>query len=92
MTKNTNAILKKIETVFKQLHYTIRYEKGTFQSGYCLVKDKQVLVMNKFYTTEARIQCFIEILNEIQVDETLLDEEHKEFYNQIKPIDTAPKN
>ncbi len=57
MIKLNDTTLKKTEELFKQLHYKVRYEKGQFQSGYCLVKSQKVIVINKFYTTEARINC-----------------------------------
>ena len=37
----TQTTLKKIEAVFGELDYVIRYEKGNFQSGYCLVENRK---------------------------------------------------
>ena len=44
MLKYTNYTLKKFEAIFEELEYTIRYEKGSFQSGYCIVKSQKVIV------------------------------------------------
>jgi len=56
----------------------IRYEKGHFNSGYCILKDKKVIVVNKFFNTEAKINCLIDILQEIEIDLSLLDDDKLE--------------
>ena len=61
----------------------IRYEKGRFQSGYCILEDKRVAVVNKFFETEARINALIDILSQIQVDVNLLDETQLKLYEQL---------
>lgn len=85
--------LKKLEELFKQLQYKLRYEKGHFQSGYCLVKNQKVIVINKFFTTEARINCLLEIVHLTEIEEaqllTLEDSSRKlldEILKESKPI------
>jgi len=53
--------LKKLEDIFEDFGYKVRYEKGNFQGGYCLVLDKKVVVLNKFSDTESRINILLEI-------------------------------
>jgi hypothetical protein len=72
MLKYTNYTLKKFETIFEELEYTIRYEKGSFQSGYCIVKNQKIIVVNKFFDTEAKINCLIDIMDNVEMDESLL--------------------
>ena len=71
----TQTTLKKIEAVFSELDYTVRYEKGSFQSGYCLVENRRIAVVNKFFDTEARINTLLDILSTLEFDETALPEE-----------------
>jgi hypothetical protein len=70
----TQGNLKKIEAVFGELGYTVRYEKGSFQSGYCLVENRSIAVVNKFFDTEARINTLLDILSTLQYDESKLSE------------------
>ncbi len=72
-----------LESIFKENHYVVRYEKGRFQSGYCILQDKRVVVINKFYETEARINALIEILSQIELDLSLLDEKQMKLYEQL---------
>ena len=71
------------------MKYTIRYEKGNFHSGYCVLQDKKVAVINKFLTLEGRINALIDILPSVEFDVTTLSTEARLFYEMIlaNPID-----
>lgn len=81
--KYNAATLTTLESIFKVNHYVVRYEKGRFQSGYCVLQDKRVAVVNKFFETEARINALIEILSQIEVDVTVLDDKQIKLYEQL---------
>jgi hypothetical protein len=68
----TTTTLKKIEGVLSELDYTVRYEKGNFQSGYCLVENRRIAVVNKFFDTEARINTLLDILFTLDFDPAVL--------------------
>ena len=74
MIKYTRHNLKKLESLFKELDYTIRYEKGNFQSGYAIVEQRKIAVINKFFDTEARINVLIDILFTLDLNEVELTE------------------
>lgn len=76
--KFTPQNLQKIESIFKSNEYIIRYEKGHFTSGYCVLKDKKVIVVNKFYNVESRINCLIDVLQDITIDTSLMGDEKLE--------------
>lgn len=40
-------ILKELELVAHDLGVNIRYEKGDFDGGYCLLRDEHIIVVNK---------------------------------------------
>lgn len=81
--KYTKHLLGKIEEVFKEIDYTIRYAKGSFQSGYCLVEQQKVVVVNKYYETEGRINVLIDILDRLTIEETTLTEKGLKTYKQV---------
>lgn len=82
--KYTRHNLKKIETLFKEIEYTIRYEKGNFNSGYCIVEDRNIVVINKFYDTEGRMNVLLEILSGIQIEEGRLEEGTLKFFQKLQ--------
>jgi hypothetical protein len=72
--KFTKTNLQKLETLFEELRYSVRYEKGNFNSGYCIVEDKNIAVVSKFFDTEGRINVLLDILSSLEVkEETLSD-------------------
>lgn len=81
--KPTVTNLKKLEDLFKELAYTVRYEKGNFQSGYCLVEHRNVVVVNKFFDTEGRINTLIDILLNLEVDALSLDDKSRDFLQSV---------
>ncbi len=87
MLKYTNYTLKKFEAIFEELQYTIRYEKGNFQSGYCIVENKKIAVINKFFDVEARINSLLDILATVQVDPDTLDEKEAKLYLDLRKDD-----
>ncbi len=62
MLKYTKHNLNRLEEIFREMKITIRYEKGNFQSGYCIVSGKNIIIINRFFDVEARIQILMEIL------------------------------
>ena len=81
--KYTRHFLKKVEGLFEDIQYTIRYEKGNFQSGYCIVENKKIAVINKFFDTEARINTLLDILSSVEVDLEQLEEKNDKLYQEL---------
>lgn len=84
--KYTRTTLDKVENIFKENGYVIRYEKGNFQSGYALVESKKIVVINKFYDLEGRITTLFDIMHAIELDVTLMSEKSVEFHKKIQKI------
>ena len=81
--KYTPNTLKKLEQLYEEARYIIRYEKGNFNSGYCILEDKRVAVINKFLGIEGRINALVEILPTINVKEEELSGEMLKWYRQL---------
>lgn len=91
MIKYTRHTLNKLEELFRDLKISVRYEKGNFQSGYCIVVGKNVVIVNKFFDVEARINTLLEILEQGNIDLTPLPEEIYDWYRKLRKniLDTA---
>ncbi len=72
MVKYTPQFLSKLEDSFAEWGYIVRYEKGNFKAGYCLLKDTKVVIVNKFFNTESRITCLLDILKTLDLQDTPL--------------------
>ena len=84
MIKYTKHNLNRLEEIFRDLNITVRYEKGNFQSGYCIVVGKNVVIVNKFFDVEARINTLLEILEQGSIDLSNLSEENNEWYQKMR--------
>lgn len=82
MISLTKHSLQKLEVIFQEAGYVIRYEKGNFNSGYCIVENRKIIIVNKFYETEARVNTLLELLPTIDVEPALLSEKSAKFYRQ----------
>jgi hypothetical protein len=80
----TATTLKKIEEVFQEVGYTLRYEKGSFQSGYCLVENKKIAVVNRFLDTEARINALCDIVNGLDFTGMTLTDASTEMVKKVQ--------
>ncbi len=81
--KYTPNTLKKLEQLFEEISYIIRYEKGNFNSGYCLLEEKKIVVINRFLNIEGKINALAEIVPTIAVNESDLSGEMLKFYHQL---------
>ncbi len=81
--KYTQTTLDKLEAIPEQSGYVLRYERGTFQSGYCILELKKVVVLNKFLQTEGRINTLIDLIPQLDINPDTLTEESKKLYLDI---------
>lgn len=81
--KYTKHFLNKLEDVFAESDYHLRYEKGKFKSGYCVLKDTKIVMVNKYYTLEGKVNVLIDILKSMEIDTSELTDKNKQFYAEI---------
>jgi hypothetical protein len=83
MVKYTVPFLTKLEDMIAESDYTLRYEKGNFKSGYCVLKDQKIIIVNKFYTTEGKINALMEILKNVVLDRSRFTEKSQKLYEEL---------
>ena len=83
MINYTKTTLNKVIEVFNESGYIVRFEKGNFKSGYAIVKNRKIIVVNKFFDVEARINTMIEIMDIIQIDPRILTKKSNYFYRSL---------
>jgi len=83
MISFTKHSLKKLELLFEEIGYVVRYEKGNFQSGYCIVEDRKIAIINRFFDAEGRINVLLDILDNVEFDPAILSEKSAKFHQQI---------
>lgn len=82
--KYTRPFLNKLEDIFAESDFVLRYEKGNFKAGYCVLRDMKVAVVNKYYSLEGKVNCLYDILRIISIDESRLSEKNRQLYLHIR--------
>lgn len=77
-----------MEQLFEEANFRIRYEKGTFNSGYCLLEDRRVAVINKFLDMEGRINALVEILPSVTIKVEELSTEMQKWHKYLQSVST----
>ena len=81
--KYTQTTLNKIEALVEEAGYIIRYERGSFQSGFCILEDRKVVVLNKFLQLEGRINTLVDLVPQLKIDADALTPDSRKWYNDI---------
>lgn len=81
--KYTQSTLGKLEDILGESEYVVRYERGTFQSGWCLLEARRVVVLNKFLNIEGRINTLMEIIPQLNIQFDKLTLESQKLYEEV---------
>lgn len=87
--KVTEAQLSKLQQLLSESDYTIRYERGTFQSGWCLLEQKKMVVLNKFLDTEGRINTLLDLIPQVEIEFDKLTLESQKLYTKVMNSETS---
>ena len=91
MIKYTNQFLTKLEDMIAESNYILRYEKGQFKSGYCILREQNIIIINKFYSTEGKINALLDILMNVELDISRFSEKNKGLYEELTAADVSVK-
>ncbi len=81
--KFTQSNLDKLEDILRESGFTTRYERGTFQSGWCLLEQKRIVVLNKFLDVEGRINTLLEMIPQVNIEFDKLTLESQKLYEEV---------
>ena len=82
--KYTTHFLNKLEDLFSESSYILRYEKGNFQSGYCLLNDSKIAIINKYFPLEGKINSLIDIIRSVNLNPEELSENNRKIFHAIR--------
>ena len=53
-------------------------------SGFCILENKKLVIINRFFETEGRILALLDIIQQLQIDEDKLNDQSLDFYHVLK--------
>ncbi|HUB59953.1 MAG TPA: hypothetical protein VL978_04590 [Puia sp.] len=86
----TQTTLEKIEKILDEAEYIVRYERGNFQSGYCILEQRKVVVLNKFLPLEGRISTLVDIIPQLKIAPEMLGPEARRLYEEVLAASLIP--
>ncbi len=81
--KYNQSTLSRLENILEEAGYVVRYERGSFQSGYCILEEKKVVVLNKFLNVEGRINTLIDLMPSTTIVYELLTVDSQKMYDEV---------
>ncbi len=90
LMRYTQTTLEKIEKILDDAGYIIRYERGNFQSGYCILEQRKVVVLNKFLPLEGRISTLIDIIPLLKISPETVSPEARRIYEEVLSASLIP--
>ncbi|MBX9784678.1 MAG: hypothetical protein K2X48_15425 [Chitinophagaceae bacterium] len=81
--KLNQTTLDKLEAILEESGYIVRYERGTFQSGYCILEQRKVVVLNKFMQMEGRINTMLDLIPQLTISFDALTVESQKLYEEV---------
>ena len=84
--KLTQTTLDKLEDILGESEFVVRYERGNFQSGWCLLEAKRIVVLNKFLNIEARINTLLELIPVLDIQFDRLTHESQKLYTEVQKL------
>ena len=83
MIKYTTQFLTKLEDLIAESDYILRYEKGNFKAGYCLLREQKIMIINKFFTMEGKINALMDIIRIVPLDTSRFSEKNQKLHEEL---------
>jgi hypothetical protein len=65
-------IVSELENVAREMGVQIRYEKGDFDGGYCLLRDERIIVVNKKLNPNRKGSVISQAFGELGIENVYL--------------------
>jgi len=81
--KEFEDIIQDLKSLAAQMGAEIRFEKGDFKGGYCLLKENKVIVINKMANLQRKVMILSMALKELGIDQLYLAPRMREIIDEM---------
>ncbi|MBZ0178579.1 MAG: hypothetical protein K8F36_04740 [Melioribacteraceae bacterium] len=81
--KEFENLLNDLKSLAAQMGAKVRFERGDFKGGYCLMKDDKLIVINKLSNTQRKVMVLAAALKELGIDEVYLPPNIREAIEEM---------
>jgi hypothetical protein len=81
--KEFEEFIQELKTLSVQLGAEVRFEKGDFKGGYCILKESKVIVINKMANLQRKAMILSMALKELGIDEIFVTPRVRELIEEM---------
>lgn len=81
--KEFELLINELREIATRLGVNVRFEKGDFKGGYCLVMEKKIIIINKFATTQKKAAILATALKELGIDDIYINPKIREIIEEL---------
>jgi hypothetical protein len=84
--KEFEEIIQDLKNLASQMGAEVRFEKGDFKGGYCILKDSKVIVVNKTANLQRKVMILSMALKELGIDKIYLTPKLREIIDEMAEV------
>jgi hypothetical protein len=81
--KEFERLLMDLKSIAQEMGAKVRFERGDFKGGYCIVKESKIIVINKLSSLQRKVITLAAALKELGVDDIYLPPKLREFIEEM---------
>jgi hypothetical protein len=81
--KELDLLISQLKDIANQLGVIVRFEKGDFKGGYCVVKENKIIIINKFASNQKKASILASALKELGIDNLYLNPKLREIIEDL---------
>lgn len=81
--KEFEILMEDLKSLATQMGATVRFERGDFKGGYCILKESKVIVINKLSNLQRKVMTLAAALNELGIDKVFLTPKLREIIEEL---------
>ncbi len=84
--KEFESLMQELRALANEMGATVRFERGDFKGGYCILKESKVIVINKLATLQRKVTILATALNELGIDKIYLTPKLREIIEEMDQV------
>lgn len=77
--KEFESVLQELKQIAQELGAKVRFERGDFKGGYCIIKEDKTIVINKLSSLQKKVMILTSALKDLGIEELYLPPKIREI-------------
>jgi hypothetical protein len=81
--KEFESVLQDLKAIATEMGAKVRFERGDFKGGYCILQDSKVIVINKLSSLQKKIAILSAALKELGAEEIYIPPKIRDIIDEM---------